>query len=249
MKGDKRQKTTVMLLLALILVTLAVFCVVLITNRLQPTEQTASNQQQLEETEQAEVESPDQLIAEQTTPQTTPQTENLSDIGKKAADKWSEIGYSFTAPLYFTDLSKLSQENLRLLYSAYLYYHDLFDTDVTEQAINNTIVFWTAKDGLVQFAKDYFNLSFDEMPADMDAGSVDNEKVAFYFNARFNTMDSNCNSFTFLDCVQNEDGTYQLSLQANTDYPLIGEYNIITNHSIQFFVMDGEIYFLYAEVE
>ena len=241
----KGQNTTIVVLLALILVTLVVLCVVLITNRFQPTEQTDSKQQQVEETEQAEVESPDQLIMEQT----TPQTENLSDIGKKAADKWSEIGYSFTAPLYFTDLSKLSQENLRQLYSAYLYYHDLFDTDVTEQAIDNTIVFWTAKDGLVQFAKDYFNLSFDEMPADMDAGSVDNEKVAFYFNARFNTMDSNCNSFTFLNCVQNEDGTYQLSLQANTDYPLTEEYNIITKHSIQFFVMDGEIYFLYAEVE
>lgn len=53
----KGQNTTIVVLLALILVTLAVLCVVLISNRFQPTEQTDSNQQ-VEETEQAEVESP-----------------------------------------------------------------------------------------------------------------------------------------------------------------------------------------------
>ena len=54
----KGQNTAIIILLALILVTLAVLCVVLISNRLQPAEQSASNQQQMEETEQAEAESP-----------------------------------------------------------------------------------------------------------------------------------------------------------------------------------------------
>lgn len=57
MKWGKRQNTAIVVLLALILVTLAVLCVVLITNRFQPTEQTDSSQQ-AEETEQAEVKSP-----------------------------------------------------------------------------------------------------------------------------------------------------------------------------------------------
>ena len=45
MKWGKRQNTAIVVLLALILVTLAVLCVVLITNRFQPTEQTDSSQQ------------------------------------------------------------------------------------------------------------------------------------------------------------------------------------------------------------
>ena len=76
----KGQNTAIIILLALILVTLAVLCVVLISNRLQPTEQTASNQQQVESPKE-EADSPGQISEdEQDEEGSSPQHEGQYEV-------------------------------------------------------------------------------------------------------------------------------------------------------------------------
>ena len=76
----KGQNTAIIILLALILVTLAVLCVVLISNRLQPTEQTASNQQQVESPKE-EADSPGQISEdEQVEEGSSPQHEGQYEV-------------------------------------------------------------------------------------------------------------------------------------------------------------------------
>ena len=76
----KGQNTAIIILLVLILVTLAVLCVVLISNRLQPTEQTASNQQQVESPKE-EADSPGQISEdEQDEEGSSPQHEGQYEV-------------------------------------------------------------------------------------------------------------------------------------------------------------------------
>ena len=81
---------------------------------------------------------------------------DLNQIGQRSVEKWETIGHIFSEPLYNTNFLQLGQDELRKIYSVYIYYNNLDATLVSERSTDNGVVhFWMDLDQFREFIEKF----------------------------------------------------------------------------------------------
>ncbi len=173
---------------------------------------------------------------------------DLNQIGQRSVEKWETIGHIFSEPLYNTNFLQLGQDELRKIYSVYIYYNNLDATLVSERSTENGVVhFWMDLDQFREFIENYFGLHVDDQENNLPESCIVGDEIQFYFNSRFNVLPSELSEFNLINCTQNPDKTFTALVKVKQfDEPnmetLIQEFDL----SLSFMIKDDTIIFLSA---